>query len=630
MTQSVVPFGRGPAIVPEIRSTRLAFGLYWRTVFRPHIWSILVLAMLSSVMAGLSVLSVGIVVPVIESLDTSRPQGAIGRVAAQVSSWLGVSPRGSPFLLLALSLVAAALAARTLISAVYQLVTYHMAISAWHKICRDMFRIGLHLRLPELIERGRGRLVHDIQSPPMAISEVISNTSRALASLVETAVLLAFVFYLSWWAALIGIGVGTGGLMLLRRTIFTRINQCQRESYGLLQTINALIVDAFDGVRVVKLGNAADRLIDRLDTLLRRQRRFGVEYGLLAELPNSGLEVVLVLPLLLIVWLSTRYPSLTISAPALAGLVVAFVRMKSPAQVLTQAGVSLAANFRKLEVIDEAFTRLSAERSEPADGTATPPPSIIRELAFRDVRFGYPGGGASVLNGLSFICRHGEVTAIVGSTGAGKTTIADLIARFYDPTEGAIAADDIDIARTELTLWRRQLGYVSQDCFLFNATLRDNLTLWDTSITEDQIHRAIHAAHLHDVIAELPHGYSEMLGDRGVRLSGGQRQRVAIARALLHEPQILIFDEATSALDTVTERVVHEAIGNLRGTSIVIIIAHRMSTVRDADRVVVIQAGRLAEEGNHDELMTKRGLYWTLLQVGEGSPLAEATIRSDQ
>src|SRR5206468_8317241 len=172
-------------------------------------------------------------------------------------------------------------------------------------ICREMLRVGLHLRLSELIERGRGRLVSDIQSPPQAVSDVISYTSRALASFVELVLLLTFVFYLSWWATLIGMAVGALGLLFLRRTILTRIDRCQRESYELLLTINALIVDAFDGVRIAKLGQAAARLLSRLDALLRRQRRFGVRYGVLAEVPNSGLEVVMVIPLLLIVGLST-------------------------------------------------------------------------------------------------------------------------------------------------------------------------------------------------------------------------------------------------------------------------------------------------------------------------------------
>jgi ABC-type multidrug transport system fused ATPase/permease subunit len=623
MPESVVPFGRGPAQPPDVSNSRGAFGLYWRTVFRPHAWSILTLAALSTVMAALSVISVGIVVPVIESLDASRAPGPLGAAAATAAVWVGIEPRGMSFLLLALILVVVALMARTIVSALYQWLTYHIAISAWHHICRDMFRIGLHLRLSELIQKGRGRLVHDIQSPPMAISEVISNTSRGLSSLAETAFLFAFVCYLSWWAALIGIAVGSVGLVLLRKTILTRITYAQRESYGLLQTINALIVEALDGVRVIKLGNAADRLIHHLDVLLKRQRRFGIEYGLLAELPNSGLEVVLVLPLLLVVWLSTQHAALAISAPALAGLVVAFVRMKSPAQVLAQSGVSLAANFRKLEVIDQAFTQLAAERSEPAGGDAADMPATISELAFDNVRFRYPASDTAVLNGLTFACRRGEVMAIVGSTGAGKTTVADLIARFYDPDEGTITVDGTDVTHIKLASWRRQLGYVSQDCFLFSASLRDNLTLWDTSITDAQIERAMTASHLNEVVAGLPNGMSEILGDRGVRLSGGQRQRVAIARALLHQPQILLFDEATSALDNLTERVVHNAIGSLRSTAIVIVIAHRLSTVRDADRVVVIDGGRIIEDGHHDDLVRARGAYWRLLNVTDAVAVSD-------
>jgi subfamily B ATP-binding cassette protein MsbA len=241
------------------------------------------------------------------------------------------------------------------------------------------------------------------------------------------------------------------------------------------------------------------------------------------------------------------------------------------------------------------------------------PSAILKEtfessIRYENVSFAYIPG-APVVTDVSFEVRKGEVVALVGPSGAGKSTLFDLLPRFYDPQKGRITIDDIDIRQTKLDALRRMMGIVTQETYLFNDTVRNNIAYGLEGISQEEIERASVMANAHDFIVRLDDGYNTRVGARGIRLSGGQRQRLAIARALLKDPQILIFDEATSALDTEAELLVQEAIERLMKDRTTLVIAHRLSTVVNAHRILVIDQGRLIEEGRHEELMKLDGLY---------------------
>lgn len=234
---------------------------------------------------------------------------------------------------------------------------------------------------------------------------------------------------------------------------------------------------------------------------------------------------------------------------------------------------------------------------------------IKNEIVFDNVRFIYQGTRKKVLDDINFRVKKGELVAIVGKSGAGKTTLVDMLPRFYKPVSGSIFIDGIDVNDVTLESLRKNIGIVSQDIILFNETVMDNIALGKLDATEEEIKEAAKAAYAHDFIKEMLHGYDTIIGERGIRLSGGQKQRISIARALLKNPPILILDEATSSLDTASEIIVQKALDNLMTNRTTFVIAHRLSTVRKADKILVLDKGKIIETGTHEELLSKEGMY---------------------
>ena len=294
-------------------------------------------------------------------------------------------------------------------------------------------------------------------------------------------------------------------------------------------------------------------------------------------------------------------------AAVLFAFVMILLRMMPQVSGVNQIRAGFAQDFSHAERLF-ALIRMS-DKPRVANGKLT-----FRELAkgitFDCVTFSYQGRTGPALVDLSLTIPVGKVTGLVGASGSGKSTMVDLVMRLDDPQGGNIRVDEMDLREFDLKTWRSAIGMVSQDAFLFNATVRDNIAYGMLEATDEGIRAAARRAHAEEFILELPKGYDTVVGDRGVLLSGGQKQRIAIARAIIRNPQILIFDEATSALDTTSERLVHKAIAELSQSKTVIIVAHRLSTVELADNIVVIDKGRVVEQGSHQSLLSRKGAYW--------------------
>src|SRR5215207_1366033 len=268
---------------------------------------------------------------------------------------------------------------------------------------------------------------------------------------------------------------------------------------------------------------------------------------------------------------------------------------------------------RSLAAMERVFEILGLERDKPDRADAREAPRVVHEIRFDGVEFEYRSG-RSVVQDFNVTVRGGSVVALVGRSGAGKTTVTDLVARFHDPTRGRILVNGTDIRDFKLHTYRDLLAVVQQDVFLFDGSVRDNIAYGRHHATDAEVQAAARRANAHEFIVNLPDGYQTVVGERGVKLSGGQQQRLAIARAILAAPEILILDEATSSLDTESEQLIQAALADLLSGRTTFVIAHRLSTVRRADLILLMDAGRVVERGTHGELMRAGGPYHAMVR----------------
>jgi subfamily B ATP-binding cassette protein MsbA len=458
----------------------------------------------------------------------------------------------------------------------------------------------------------------DVEKIQAAVSELAGDILKEGLTVLGFLIVL---FYLDWRLATLSL-VGLPVMLHLLVRLGQRLRASNETSLRRWKDISEILQETISGFRVVKAFGMEGFEISRFRRAAARLLNVNMQITRASAILPPLMEAlggVAFVAALFYGSYSIRHHHITIGAfvAFLATLFAAYTPVKRLSRVNATLQAALAAGHRILDVLDR-------HDEVPEVKEAMVLARMRQGIEYRSVGFRYSDAHGTILRNVSFRARSGEVVAIVGTSGSGKTTLVNLLPRFYDVSEGAVLIDGVDVRQATLASLRAQIGLVTQETVLFNDTVRANIAYGMDDVDEARVESAARAAFAHNFILDLPRRYDTVIGERGSRLSGGQKQRIAIARAILKDPPILILDEATSSLDAESERLVQGALANLMRGRTTLVIAHRLTTVRDADRIVVLEGGEVREEGRHEELLRQAGGLYSRLHELQFAPEGQA------
>jgi subfamily B ATP-binding cassette protein MsbA len=594
-------------------------GVYKRllTYLRPHTWRMAGAIVANIAAALLDAFSLALLIPFLNTLFDQPPislkagwvsnllQATVGRLL-DPSDKMG-SLRNVILIVLAAVVVKNILTwiAGQLGATLQEYVTRDLR----NAVYRHLTRLPLAYYTRTKVGMIMSRVITDTAETRLILTQLITSSLQNGALVIS---IVAFLFGISWQMTLMALLV-VPVLAAALQPLLKKLRKGNRRRGVQNGDMTSVVQETISGIRLVKSFGAEGYEESRFEEASGKYAQSSVKITRLTFLAPPVTEVVGTAIAVTLLWFGAREVLLkgSMTGAALITFLLYVLRLLQPLKQLSQtpttAQSSLAAAERLFEILD------SPSEAQTDKGTRTVN-GFEGEICFDHVSFAYDG--EPVLRDLTFTAKKGEVIAIVGASGAGKTTLVDLIPRFYVPTLGSITLDGVDTRDIKLESLRSLTGIVSQDTVLFHDTVRNNIAYGSADrFSQAEIEAAAMAANAHNFILELPEGYETVLGERGTRLSGGQRQRLAIARALLNDPPILILDEATSALDTESERLVQEAVDRLLKGRTVFVIAHRLSTVAHANKILVLDRGQIVETGTHSELLERKGAYHRLYSM---------------
>ena len=485
-----------------------------------------------------------------------------------------------------------------------------------------MFARLLELPTPMYDDQASGNLISKLT---FDVTQVTAAATSVLVAVFKDGVaivgLLGWMFWLNWKLTLLSL-LMTPLIVFIVRVVSVRLRNSSRDVQNSMGEVTQVIQEAIEGHKIVKLYGGQSYEAGRFEQETNRVRRFLMKQAAAAAASVPFVQLVAASALAAMIFFATRDSTITVGS--FVSFLTAMLMLTAPLKRVTSVNEPLQ---RGLAAAESVFALLD-QPGETDAGSVT----IERargELLFENVCLRYDGAEQAALDSLNLHIQPGETVALVGASGAGKSTVANLVPCFYRPTSGRIMLDGHDLAELKLASLRANIALVSQDVVLFNDTVSANIAYGAMKgASEAEIQAAADAAHATDFIRQMPQGFATIVGENGVKLSGGQRQRLAIARALLKNAPVLVLDEATSALDSESERHVQAALEALMKGRTTLVIAHRLSTVENADRIVVLDKGRIVEEGSHRELLARGGTYAKLYQIqfsGQSIPSGQAS-----
>ncbi len=583
---------------------------------RPHATPILTAIVAAAIYAVFDATAYVLLIPFVDALFVSggaplasSENGVQRLLDATVYTWVDLT--GDP--LVAIGRIIVLILLVILVKNLFAFVRVYLLARAEQGVNRDLRdAVYDHLLDLDLSFFGRTRTGQIVSRLTTEIEQfrllVTREVSRLVTAIFEFLGALAFMLLISWKltvAAFVVIPVAMG----MWGPLVNVLRRRDRRVLHLGGEVNAHVVETLSGIRLVKSSSAEERERARFHGLTADYFRQFMRAEVARSMAQPMTEMLAAAGTGVILWYGAR---LVVGADITGAQFVGFLGLslklyapvKNVAKFPAMAQPGLVAAERVFEFLD---TRAEIT-DRPDAGTVE---TFERDVVFENVSFAYRDGDPTLEN-VSFRVPRGSVLALVGSSGAGKSTVVDLLSRFYDVSDGRILIDGVDVREVRIHDVRALMGIVSQETVLFHDSVRANIAYGRPDATDDEVRAAARAANAHEFIAAMPQGYETVVGERGVQLSGGQRQRIAIARAILRDPPILIFDEATSALDTESERLIQDAIERLVEGRTVFVVAHRLSTVQRADQIVVLEGGRVVEQGDHASLLAQGGRYTRL------------------
>ena len=474
---------------------------------------------------------------------------------------------------------------------------------------KDLYDKILSLPIGFFSEERKGDIIARMSGD---VQEVENSITGSLEMLIKNPILILFYFLalvaISWQMTLFTI-VFAPLMIWVMGVVGRNLKRQSMHVQQLWSDTMAQVEETLGGLRIIKAFIAEKKMSARFDGVTEEMRRRSGRVSVRQSLAHPMSEFLGTVMIMIVLWFGGSLilgGKANIDAPVFIYFMVILYSIVNPIKDFAKAGYAIPKGMASMDRINKI---LDAENDIKESAHPVPLEGFEKEIRFEGVSFRYPDGTKTILDHIDLTIGKGRTVAIVGASGAGKTTLVDLVPRFYDPEEGCVRIDGTDIRQVRIADLRSLIGNVNQESILFNDTIFNNIAFGVEDATMDEVIAAAKIANAHDFIMEKEGGYNFNIGDRGVKLSGGQRQRISIARAILKNPPILILDEATASLDTESEKTVQEALERLMATRTTIAIAHRLSTIRDADEIIVMDEGRIVERGTHTELIALGGYY---------------------